>query len=65
MIQACDWEGQLILWHSVEGAEASVLDQNIADFGRHCPEVQVEAMFVPPEELPGQLAACLKRRRCA
>ncbi|UCC50562.1 MAG: extracellular solute-binding protein, partial [Anaerolineaceae bacterium] len=55
-LQSCDWEGQLILWHSVEGVEASVLDQNIANFGRHCPKVQVEALFVPAEDLPGQLA---------
>ena len=56
VIQNCDWEGRLILWHSVEGVEASVLDQNIADFGRYCPDVEVEALFVPAEDLPGQLA---------
>ncbi len=55
--EVCEWKGQLLLWHSVEGSEASALDQSIAGFARNCPDVQVEALFVPAEELPRRLAA--------
>jgi arabinogalactan oligomer/maltooligosaccharide transport system substrate-binding protein len=45
------------LWHSESGIQAEVLDEIIAGFARECPDVTVEAIFVPADELPNRLAA--------
>ncbi len=54
---ACDWDGELTLWHSSEGNALAALEQSIAGFARRCPSVVITAHFVPAMELPRQLAA--------
>jgi len=54
--QTCDRAGELLLWHSLQGAEAAVLDQIIVDFARHCPDVQIQTESVPAQDLPSRLA---------
>ncbi|MDX1416185.1 MAG: extracellular solute-binding protein, partial [Candidatus Promineifilaceae bacterium] len=60
-VRECEWQGQLTLWHSVDTGEAAALEQIIADFGRRCPDVQVETLFMPAEELPVRLAEASER----
>ena len=54
--QVCDRAGELLLWHSLQGAEAAVLDQIVVDFARRCPDVQIKAESVPAQDLPSRLA---------
>ena len=55
-VQMCDRTGELLLWHSLQGAEAAVLDQIVVDFARHCPDVQIQTESVPAGDLPSRLA---------
>lgn len=56
----CTEEGEVILWHGLLGAEAQALEQIVADFVRVCPEVQIQVVYVPIEELPNRLAQAVQ-----
>ena len=53
----CDDQGNLLVWHSAQGAEANVLAQIVADFARECPDIKVDLAYVAADDLTDQLAA--------
>lgn len=54
--QSCTEAGRLLLWHSAQGVDATMLEQIVADFARICPDVQIDIEYVAADELPGRLA---------
>ncbi len=59
LAQVCNKEGDLLLWHSLLGAEAEVLDEIIVDFARRCPDVHIQAESVQAQDLPSRLAVAM------
>lgn len=54
---ACEHSGPLILWHSLNSAEAQALALIVEEFARACPDVALTARFIPRAELPSRLLA--------
>jgi ABC-type glycerol-3-phosphate transport system substrate-binding protein len=44
--------GTVVLWHSWAGSDADALDDILADFRRHFPNLAVETLFVAYDDLP-------------
>ncbi len=57
-VLSCEGEGSVLLWHSwdINSAKGEGLDALTQDFMDSCPRIQIETLFVPPDDLPTQLS---------